>query len=439
VPEPVDQWWARRQRSKGADVPYPVGTYRSDWERYPVLIRQYHPEFNHGVTLTQVPPAADVYLVWQCDVGHLFVATPWEQRMRPDGSRRRSTWCPVCAEEATGRERRRIVAAVDARRDGVVARLDGADARRYGSGARRDGSGAPRRRSSGMPVVASAAADRDTLAADQVGDAFVSARAPRPASAAEPELRRRLAERLDLDLGCNAVRVAQPFHGRLEVWPDIVLRDLRVAIEYDTTGRDGLEHVGRREQSDRRKDRLLRHAGWEVVRVRGGRLQPLGPYDVSASTISDRLVDRVIDRLREIRGELIVNAYLNASAPSGWPRAERPAESGHGACGTRAENGGANVERGGGEEAGGHQERQPSVVRDHRAHAEQERDADDDERPRRFPKAEVQLPGCREEPHRDGDHSDGDEHVQPKHDAVDDARASRVAGGCADQVRAHSE
>ena len=57
-------------------MPYAVGQFRVDWERYPVLVRQFHPDLNHGITLTQVPPAADVYLLWQCDVGHQFVATP---------------------------------------------------------------------------------------------------------------------------------------------------------------------------------------------------------------------------------------------------------------------------------------------------------------------------------------------------------------------------
>ncbi|MCU1406835.1 MAG: hypothetical protein JWQ43_3138, partial [Glaciihabitans sp.] len=104
MPESVESWWARRQWTKGCDVPYPVGTFRADWERYPVLIRQYHPEFNHNITLTQVPPAADVYLVWQCDVGHHFVATPEEQRNRPGGgARRRSVWCPECAAMAVPR------------------------------------------------------------------------------------------------------------------------------------------------------------------------------------------------------------------------------------------------------------------------------------------------------------------------------------------------
>ncbi|MDO9397339.1 MAG: zinc-ribbon domain-containing protein, partial [Herbiconiux sp.] len=101
MPESVSAWWERRRRSKACDVPYPVGTYRSAWRRYPVLVQQFHPEFNEGRTLSQIPPAADVYLTWQCDVGHVFVATPSEQRDRPGGQRRRSVWCPTCSELAT--------------------------------------------------------------------------------------------------------------------------------------------------------------------------------------------------------------------------------------------------------------------------------------------------------------------------------------------------
>jgi len=103
MPERVEQWWSRRQWSKGTSVPYEIGRFRADWERYPVLVRQYHPDLNHGITLSQVPPAADVYLVWQCDSGHRFVATPEEQRQRPGTSRRRSTWCPDCAALAVRR------------------------------------------------------------------------------------------------------------------------------------------------------------------------------------------------------------------------------------------------------------------------------------------------------------------------------------------------
>ena len=63
--ENVGAWWARRQWSKGLAVPYAVGSYRADWERYPVLAKQFHPDLNGGIVLTQIPPAADVYLTWQ--------------------------------------------------------------------------------------------------------------------------------------------------------------------------------------------------------------------------------------------------------------------------------------------------------------------------------------------------------------------------------------
>ncbi|MFM9921076.1 zinc-ribbon domain-containing protein [Lacisediminihabitans sp. H27-G8] len=275
--EPVELWWARRQWSKALEVPYPVGCYRSDWERYPVLVRQYHPDLNSGITLTQVPPAAEVYLVWQCDVGHRFVATPDEQRQRPGQSRRRSTWCPECAAGATKRRApspSRSLAPVRPRSPAATARVA-----------------------------------RPAPGVGEVGEAFVSSLAPKPASAAEGELRHRLAERLDLDFGLNAVRVARPFFTRHEVWPDIVLAELRVAIEYDTTGRDGLEHVGRREETDRRKDRLLRAAGWEVVRIRCGKLRPIGPFDLTAPGISAKTIERLVEKLGEIRGDLIVECY----------------------------------------------------------------------------------------------------------------------------------
>jgi hypothetical protein len=354
VPENVEQWWARRQWSKGVAVPYPVGRYRGDWERYPVLIRQYHPDLNNGITLTQVPPAADVYLVWECDSGHRFVATPEEQRSRPGGTRRRSAWCPECAEAAAprpvrttvpdagvhvcghARDPRRIESEPGDDRCYLCRRLDREPLTREqlvtmaapgsrvavsadnGTAAKHSWqceAGHPSYQASierilggrRCPICRHARGGADAVA---VGEAFVSRWAPAPASAAEPELKRRLGQRFELDLGMNAVRVAKPFHSHLEVWPDILLPELKVAIEYDTTGRHGLEHVGPREASDLRKDRLLRAVGWEVVRVRCGKLQPIGPYDLTAGSITDTLVDRIVARLGEIRGELFVAAYL---------------------------------------------------------------------------------------------------------------------------------
>jgi very-short-patch-repair endonuclease len=142
------------------------------------------------------------------------------------------------------------------------------------------------------------------------GIAFVSECAPRPASAAEAMLRHKLTEALTFVPGLTGVKTRQPFFAHLEVWPDIIIDELRVAIEYDTTGRDGLEHVGRRETADKRKDSLLRQNGWEVVRVRMGTLQRIGAFDIEASTLSNPLVSRLLDGLRDIRGALIVDCYL---------------------------------------------------------------------------------------------------------------------------------
>jgi hypothetical protein len=274
MPEPIDAWWQRRQRSRNATIPYPVGSYRTEWERYPVLIRQYHPDLNAGITLTQIPPAAEVYLVWQCEVGHVFVATPEEQRGRPGGQRRRSVWCPICAELANPPRIRASLPTPPPARSSRAVR---------------------------PPRITSASA--------RPGDAFWSPAAPKPASAAEAELRQRLGERFEFDLSCNAVAIARPFFERLEVWPDIVLPELRVAIEYDTVGRHGLEHVGPKEESDRRKDRALRGVRWEVVRIRCGKLQPLGPFDLHAASITNALLDRLADTLAGIRGDLIVRSY----------------------------------------------------------------------------------------------------------------------------------
>ncbi len=266
MPERVEAWWARRQWSKGTAVPYAIGAYRAQWAGWPVLVRQYHPEFNAGVVLSQVPPAADVWLQWQCEVGHLFVATPSEVRARAGSSRRRSSWCPDCFA----------------------------------------GAAPPKARPSrARPLCA-----KSDATSHPVGDAFVSGCAPSAASAAEPRLAQLLGTTLAYEPGFTAVRVARPFFTHLEVWPDIVLSELKVAIEYDTMGRNSTEHIGQREAIDRRKDRLLRSAGWEVVRVRTGKLTPIGEHDVEASGVTKKVIGEVIDELRIIRGDLIVDCYL---------------------------------------------------------------------------------------------------------------------------------
>ncbi|WP_425838370.1 zinc-ribbon domain-containing protein [Microbacterium sp. PA5] len=295
--ERVEAWWARRQWSKGRSEPYAVGTYREAWAAYPALIRQYHPELNAGITLTQIPPAADVLLLWECESGHRFAATPAEQRARPGRERRRSAWCPECAERANPT---RILPLPQ--RETVLppgALLSGPPAAEPGVLRER-----PARRPRPPARIC------DKTPAVPIGEAFVSACAPVPASAVEDRVRADLFARLDVTPGRNAVRVARPFFQHVEVWPDFLLPELRIAVEYDSIGRHGLEHVGAREEADRRKDRTLRASGWEVVRLRTGKLLPLGPHDMQLAAWNARALDRLIDVLRDLRGPLLVDAYL---------------------------------------------------------------------------------------------------------------------------------
>jgi len=96
---------------------------------------------------------------------------------------------------------------------------------------------------------------------------------------------------------------------------DVVRQDLLdnpdlIDVDPEMIARNQVFAVGPREDADRRKDRLLRATGWEVVRVRTGRLLPLGPHDVVAAGVSSRLYPRILDALRDIRGPLFVDAYL---------------------------------------------------------------------------------------------------------------------------------
>ncbi|MET0734160.1 MAG: zinc-ribbon domain-containing protein [Microbacterium sp.] len=298
MPEQIDAWWARRQFSRGAEIPYAVGTYREAWAPYRTLIRQYHPDLNSGIALTQIPPAADVYLLWECEAGHRFVATPAEQRARPERERRRSSWCPDCRALAAPRRPAGIAAATGSPAGAGDAAAAGGAARPGRSGGTSRHASPGRRMCTRTPPL-------------PPGEPFASECAPRPASAVEARLRADLLARLAVTPGCNAIRLNRPFFDHFEAWPDILLPELRVAIEYDSTGRHGLEHVGHREDADRRKDRAIRAAGWEVVRIRTGRLEKLGPFDLQVASVGKRALERVIDTLRDIRGPLLVDAYLH--------------------------------------------------------------------------------------------------------------------------------
>ena len=51
-------------------------------------------------------------------------------------------------------------------------------------------------------------------------------------------------------------------------------------------------------------------AGWEVVRIRTGKLEKLGPHDVQLSALGRRGLDQLLDAFRDIRGALMIDAYL---------------------------------------------------------------------------------------------------------------------------------
>jgi hypothetical protein len=141
------------------------------------------------------------------------------------------------------------------------------------------------------------------------GEAFLSETAPRATSAAEGHLRALVANRLSVDVSYTAVRVRTPFFGRLEVWPDVTIPELAIAVELDTIGRNADEHIGRRERSDRRKDQLLREVGWHVIRLRCRPLRALGPDDLVIAGVSATAVESLIERMGDVRGHLFVQAY----------------------------------------------------------------------------------------------------------------------------------
>jgi very-short-patch-repair endonuclease len=134
-------------------------------------------------------------------------------------------------------------------------------------------------------------------------------------SQAEQKLRMLLGERIRLPHRVNAIRINRTFYGKPEVWPNIVIPALRVAIEYDSPGREKTSHRGLKEVSDLEKDAALDEVGWAVIRVRADGLQPVGRYSIVCTGVTRALVDEVLAMLVEIRGDAAVAALLR-SGPS---------------------------------------------------------------------------------------------------------------------------
>lgn len=145
-------------------------------------------------------------------------------------------------------------------------------------------------------------------ALQEAGVAFMKPGLRVATSRTEQRLRMLLGERIRLHHRVNAVHIARTFYGRQEVWPDILVPQLRIAIEYDDPGRSRRAHLGLKEASDLDKDDALREVGWEVIRIRAGGLESLGPHSVVCRALTATVVDEVIVRMRRIRGDVAVDA-----------------------------------------------------------------------------------------------------------------------------------
>lgn len=122
-------------------------------------------------------------------------------------------------------------------------------------------------------------------------------------SAVETKLRNALAEHhpvTDPD-DANAVRIKGDFYGFKHVLPDILIPDLRIAVELDSPGRDQDGHRGAKAERDRLKDAKLADVGWTVIRVRVGGLEDVDHARcVVAKSLTKTALTEVVDLVAEL-------------------------------------------------------------------------------------------------------------------------------------------
>lgn len=118
---------------------------------------------------------------------------------------------------------------------------------------------------------------------DRVAPGEVFMGPPAASSGVERQLTQNLDSYFELAMpGFNALMYGAEFRGAAWGRPDIIIPGLRVVVEFDGTGLDlewGHDTPEGRE-ADLDKDRLTRAVGWEVIRIRTGGTERLGPYDL---------------------------------------------------------------------------------------------------------------------------------------------------------------
>ncbi|HEU5223159.1 MAG TPA: hypothetical protein VFU07_05690 [Candidatus Lumbricidophila sp.] len=156
----------------------------------------------------------------------------------------------------------------------------------------------------------------------EAGVAFMNPGLGTRTSLTEQRLRAALERRIRIPRGVNSVWIERTFYGRREVWPDILIPELRIAIEYDNPGRGGRSHAGLNAAKDREKDACLAEVGWDVIRIRAGGLEPLGPNSIVCTQLTEAAIDGVIARLRVLRGDAAVDRLVQANTPESSSRAD---------------------------------------------------------------------------------------------------------------------
>lgn len=147
---------------------------------------------------------------------------------------------------------------------------------------------------------------RHCWANDQVADvapgAAITRRAGGSTSRAEQRVLDELARHLRLSKKHNAVRTARPFFNFVWVPGH---RDSRPPRRRRVRQPGAARRGAARRLATRRRlaqDELLREVGWEVVRLRTGGLDALGPHDVVAPGYSQRAVAEVADAVERASG-----------------------------------------------------------------------------------------------------------------------------------------